>query len=345
MDQPGRGTSNSFREGTPLPDEVFAIPRATKHNPCASEVLTIFVTSRCPLACAHCFAPPEHIGCEDSTPTLIDAALQACDEVQNIAAIQVAGGEPLLRPDLVHLALSRSRRAGVAGCVVTSGFWAGTQRSAKTLLAEAGRPDALILSVDRFHRVFVPSSCIRNAIEAAALIGVREVILLVTLLDGNVQELSDLLRPYADLAPEYSSLLRFSVNYFVPSGRGSSVEGVPTFPASYFDMPCDRLTGLAVHTSGDVYACCGPVSFGRFHMNPLHLGNLLTDSWNQVRATYRSNGLIAVLKSLGPYQYARIIERGLKTTILEKHGYTTSCDVCADLVRFFTRASVEVNEG
>ena len=78
------------------------------------------VTSRCPLACTHCYIDADGCGSPDDLDTAEGFAL-----IDQIAAVNrpiliLSGGEPLLRPDIFDLARHATRR-GLAVAMGTSG--------------------------------------------------------------------------------------------------------------------------------------------------------------------------------------------------------------------------------
>jgi radical SAM protein with 4Fe4S-binding SPASM domain len=78
------------------------------------------VTSRCPLACTHCYIDADGCGSPDELDTAEGFAL-----IDQIAAVNrpiliLSGGEPLLRPDIFDLA-RHATRCGLAVAMGTSG--------------------------------------------------------------------------------------------------------------------------------------------------------------------------------------------------------------------------------
>jgi MoaA/NifB/PqqE/SkfB family radical SAM enzyme len=248
--------------------------------------------------------------------------------------VVLTGGEPFLRCDLIRTVLSWCDPLDATVSVMTSAYWATSDAAAANALQRVQGIRCLIVSIDRYHDECRPRARSIRAIAAAAGAGIREVILQVTLTEsGDVAELEQVLQPFADLASTAGAVLSYSINYLVPAGRAASLARVRALPASEFDRPCLALNGLSVRPNGNVHGCCGPIGFTSLrHPDPLLLGNLEHQSWDQIRAVYRRSKLISLLRTLGPYQAIRILEEGFGITTFEDRRYSDICDVCTDLL-------------
>ena len=74
--------------------------------------LTLVLTRRCPVRCGFC---PQGFGSKDMSKTVLLAALHRLGpRLKDRAHIKLFGGEPLLKPGLVRLAVLEAREAGGA---------------------------------------------------------------------------------------------------------------------------------------------------------------------------------------------------------------------------------------
>lgn len=324
---------DSSKERFQYPKDIYSIPYYGAAKRPGGSPLFIMLTSRCPLRCRHCMAPHDNLAYVDITQELLDKALTIKEEISNLRAVELTGGEPFLRVDLIQSVLEKGREYDLGVSIVTSAFWAKSEAFALDMVSQMKGVECLIISTDRFHRASIPPENVINAIKAAVRLGIPEVILLITLETRSHSEIEKLLRPYGKLDWKYRTHLKYAINYLVPVGRAKELAGFQTFPAREFDRPCRSLTGLAVHPNGDVHGCCGPIAFSKLNYpNPLLLGNLRHNSWAHIRKSYYENPIVRMLSTLGPCTIFRIIEESFNVRLIRNRGYTDICHLCVDLL-------------
>ncbi len=114
--------------------------------PIANQTLFFAITSRCPLACTHCYEW-DNLGQEEKLSYAELLVIFRKIEDQGIRHIQISGGEPLARFDDM-LALMRSARYPTDFWILTSGY--GLDDEKARLLKEAGLTGVAI-SLDHWH--------------------------------------------------------------------------------------------------------------------------------------------------------------------------------------------------
>lgn len=131
----------------------------------------IHVTYTCPLSCAHC--------CFSSSPQNrdrlhFDHIAATIDEIpEGIRLIAFTGGEPFLLGDALVNLVRRASGKGAKTRIVTSAYWAKSDRSCEKRLrplVDAGL-DELSVSWDDFHEKFVDFANVRNAWTGAKRLG------------------------------------------------------------------------------------------------------------------------------------------------------------------------------
>ena len=140
------------------------------------ETLTVVLTQNCPVGCAHCAPACGPIGKDEASSTVNLDALDVWmgePEANPFRYLIVTGGEPFSRRKALARLCRIARRRGLLVAVVTSGYWAVSERKAKSLLAglrEQGLR-SITLSVDRAHQDKIPAERVRIAIQAAKKLG------------------------------------------------------------------------------------------------------------------------------------------------------------------------------
>jgi hypothetical protein len=126
---------------------------------------------RCTNTCRHCMyrCSPKRA---DSWITLddTDRILDALAREPQLMDIHFAGGEAMLKPDLLAEVIRRTVARGIGiSYLETNGFWASSVDQAEAefrKLADAGL-DAVLISASPFHLEFIPWKRTRNCIDAA----------------------------------------------------------------------------------------------------------------------------------------------------------------------------------
>jgi hypothetical protein len=253
--------------------------------------LALMVTRRCNMACAHC-SVESGPGIRDEPPeaALLSVVRQA--GALGIPAINITGGEPMLRSAVVLRLVRECRRLGMAAVLTTNGFWGRTPAGARRHLRALRRAGlgGLTVSYDRYHAAFMEQDPVVNIARAAGdlrfLINVNVV---RTLDDADLASLTARLEdlPYA--------LLRF---YDVqPVGRAASLPS-----ASLRDETegfCSACAVPAVTDDGRVTACNGPSYFAR-EDSPLVLGSLRAHDLATLVKRHRADPILDTIRTLGP---------------------------------------------
>ena len=114
----GSGVSGTGPDGI----RVSTAPPATS--------MALMVTRRCNMRCAHCsVASGPELREEPSEGELLDRVRQAA--AAEVRAINLTGGEPMLRPRTVMRLVRAARRLGVATSLTTNGSWSRTAARAQ----------------------------------------------------------------------------------------------------------------------------------------------------------------------------------------------------------------------
>src|SRR5256885_7539957 len=95
--------------------------------------LALMVTRRCNMSCGHCSVESSpHVRGEPAEADLLDYVRQAA--AAGVQTLQITGGEPMLREQVVLRLLRECRRLGVAAVMTPNGFWGKRRADARRRL-------------------------------------------------------------------------------------------------------------------------------------------------------------------------------------------------------------------
>src|SRR5688572_27338707 len=100
-------------------------------------MLTVLITLRCPLQCAHCVVDS---GPQRKESLDLELLLTIIDDAASLGVrcIGFTGGDPFVRLDDLRKCVSRARLHQLEPVVVTSGFWATSELRAFEILGSLG---------------------------------------------------------------------------------------------------------------------------------------------------------------------------------------------------------------
>src|SRR5688572_28671267 len=263
------------------------------------------ITRRCNMECAHCSVESgPKAGAEGPPlPDLLEAVRSAA--AAGVDAVNVTGGEPMLREREVLEVLRECRRLGVATRMTTNGFWGRTPARARRTLAaliEAGI-SGMTVSYDRFHAAFQGPEPVVNIAHAATASDFALDVNVTRL--ANDEEIEDLVAPFAKLP---GVRLRF---YDVqPVGAARHLPGIQL--RSEVEGFCNACGTPALTDDGRVTACNGP-SYFLPPGNPLAIGSLAEAPLGALLARHREDAILETIRTEGP--------GGLRNALLEIPGF------------------------
>ena len=113
--------------------------------------LIFFVTAKCPLRCSHCFYGKE-INQQMDELTLEEIE-KIADKLPNLETLQLSGGEPFLRTDLIELIQIFVSRGVKSVGIPTNGFYTNKTIEQCKKMKELGIPFKINLSLDSFKDI------------------------------------------------------------------------------------------------------------------------------------------------------------------------------------------------
>ena len=296
--------------------------------PAAGVFLTL--TRRCPLTCAHC-----------STNSMLDSEEHRAEIFRDFAGtfsveehpeiVFLTGGEPLLRPDLVHEIVRSAHAAGAKVALITGLYFARRDGRIPHRLADALLAvDHVVASQDVFHEVQVPREAafatVRTLVEAGQDVSFQVV--------GEGPDDPYLAELTSQIRRDFDDAVPALVAQLGPVGRGKDLPWAASRPgpAGHLDerlatppepSPCTVAAWPVVTFDGGVVACCRQEVVDGPAPRHLHLGRAPTTSWPEVARKVREGAMLRALRTVGPE--ALVHESGGRQSA---KGY---CGTCAGM--------------
>jgi organic radical activating enzyme len=260
------------------------------------------LTRRCPLTCAHC-----------STNSMLDSEEREASIFSDFAAtftaedhpefVWLTGGEPLLRPDLVHQVTASAHAVGAQVALITGLYFARPDgRIPHRLLDAMLSVDHVVASQDVFHEMQVPRAA-AFATMGTLLAAGQDISFQVVGRGADDPYLKDVTD---DIRRTFGNRVPALVAPLGAVGRARSL--LPKRPAAhtaYRDQqaepsPCTVAAWPVVGFSGNVVACCQQNVVDGPAPAHLRLGTAPRQTWPQVAAAARYRPVLRVLRTHGP---------------------------------------------
>ncbi len=292
---------------------------AKRPVPAAGVFLTL--TRRCPLSCAHC-STNSMLSSEEHAAEIFAGFARSFTSEDRPDLVWLTGGEPLLRPDLVHEIVSLSHAVGAQVALITGLYFARRDgRIPPRLYRALMAVDHVIASQDIFHERQVPRDAAFATV--ATLVGAGQdcsfQIVGTGADDPYLEEVTaQVRRVFNDRVPALVARLS-------PLGRAS--EWLKPGPIHRdhgpVAMPCTLAAWPVVTFDGSIVACCQQQVVDGPAPAHLRLGMAPANGWPFVAHAVRTRAALRALRTFGPELVAS--EAGIE---LSSDGY---CGTCSSL--------------
>lgn len=263
----------------------------------AQEHVAFSLTEACPLRCRHCLVAAVRPRDRLAVTLTPDLARRLARELpalasQGVRRLSFTGGEPLLVPVQLELLSAAAAALGIESTVVTSCFWAATERSALRTLRRFAHIRKWHLSTDCFHAEFVdPDTVVRTAAIAYEL--GHDVTVRLAVRPTPSEKEQRLIDHVSTHLPEGVGV---AVQPLSRVGRGGKLRGSPRLAAAPL-WPCTSL-GMLVHFDGTVSPCCSALSaWKRGH--PFEHGRAGSTHLVQLHERWRADPLLRLMRAAG----------------------------------------------
>jgi pyruvate-formate lyase-activating enzyme len=288
--------------------------------------VSIGLTRRCPLSCAHCSTNSTSTSEEIAADVLLDfvASFGSDDPPQ---FLMMSGGEPMLRPRLVRELAERAGAVGCRSCVLSGMFFArGAGRIPPLIRAAIDAVDHFSVSLDAFHEREVPRANVLGVLDEVLSSGTDVSIHAVGLTadDPYLEDLTaEVRRTFADRVPIFVN----TVNAF---GRAREWYVPPELPelAGIGASPCQLAAWPLVSWDGTVTACGNEDVVDGPAPSHLRLGHA-RDGWPAIQAQCRASSMARAIRLYGPlYMSDRLAGGGGASPACD--GYCETCRALSD---------------
>lgn len=283
--------------------------------------VSIGITRRCPLSCAHC-STSSTMQSEESKPELFTRFVGTFTEDSHPEFMAMSGGEALLRPVLVKNLALKARAVGTKSSVLSGLFFARKPGIPKSVKAAIDAVDHFSVSMDAFHEREVPRFNVFSVLSQLLDEG-KHLSLHIAGERANDPYLDELV---AVVQKRFAQRIPMLVNTLSPFGRAktffvqSAASGIEPVEAD----PCTMAAWPVVGFNGTVAACGNDNLIGCVP-NHLRLGDIRVDTWADIHSRCVGNDMQMALRTYGPqYLQGKFAASG-KTRC---KGY---CDTCIDI--------------
>ena len=286
-------------------------------------VMAVMLTRRCNMACAHCSVESgPRVQGQPTDEELLQLVRDAAK--MGVEVIQLTGGEPMLREDLVIRMLAEIRALGLAGTLTTNGFWGKNPEVARQktkALSDAG-VTRMTVSYDRYHAEFQgpePAVNIARAIEENVL----PMLLSINYTREAGDDLADLVAPFDGMTKPQ---MRFYDVQAVGRARNIPRDDLRKECSGF----CTACCVPAVTDDGRMMACNGPSYFSSSD-SPLFVGSLKDHSLEDLAEKHRTDPILETIRTFGPARLRHEIEQMPELNVELRDGYSGMCDLCLHL--------------
>ncbi len=286
-------------------------------------VMALMLTRRCNMSCAHCSVEsgPRVEGQPDDEELLQSVR----DAIRlGISTIQLTGGEPMLREDLVMRLLAEIKALGAYATLSSNGFWgknAAVAAQKVRALSEAG-VGRLTISYDRYHAEFQGSEPAVNIARA-----VEENDLSMQMSINFTRQMGDSL---SDLVAPFEGFSKAQMRFYDVQAVGRARDFVPATLRAECEGFCTACCVAAVTDDGRMTACNGPSYFSDAS-SPLVVGSLHEYSFGELMKKHRHDPILETIRTFGPSRLRRELEQMPESGVELRDSYSGMCDLCLHL--------------
>jgi pyruvate-formate lyase-activating enzyme len=284
--------------------------------------VSIALTRRCPLHCAHCGTESTSTS-EESAAEVFTRFVGTFTTDVHPEVVGISGGEAFLRPELLRDVADQSRSVGAHTFALSGMFWARTPRIPPSIRSAIDSLDHFSVSLGIFHEMEVPRSNVFRVLETLVSEG-KDVSIHLVGQDGSdpylARTVDDVLRIFEGRVP----MLVNAVNYV---GRAKDWLEAPRLTGRTADAnPCGLAFWPVVAYDGTIVACGNDDVVEGPAPDHLRLGHAATDGWPAIRDRVLSSPMLRAIRTFGP-EYLAATEGG---RTLGCDGYCGTCRRLSD---------------
>lgn len=275
------------------------------------------------MTCAHCSVRSGPKIREEPTHGELLAILHGAADA-GIESVQITGGEPMIREEIVFDMLRAARKRGMTATVSSNGFWGKRQTKAWRTVAALKRAGVgrITISYDRYHAQFQGPQPALNIARAAEWFNLPMNINITRVV--NDPELSGLVAPFEK---QHQLKMRFYDVQEVGRARDLPVAELRGETSGY----CTACCVPAITDDGRITACNGPAYFLDAY-SPLVIGSMKTTTIAELIHKHTNDPILETIRRSGPERLLRELEdAGVARELGIRRQHSGLCDLCIDI--------------
>jgi pyruvate-formate lyase-activating enzyme len=271
---------------------------ALRSTPAAG--VSVAVTRRCPLHCAHC-STQSTPNSEELPEAVLQQFVASFTPTHHPQVMALSGGEAMLRPKLVQDLAQQARSVGSKVSVLTGLFFAQHGHIPPAIQAAIDTVDHCSISLDSYHEAEVPRAMAFRVIQK--LLDQEKSLSLHIM--GNSPDDPYLDTLVAEVQQHFGARIPMVVNVLAPFGRGVALlkqlkKHKPANPQANGNFqPCTMAAWPVVGFDGIVAACGNDNLIGQVPQH-LRLGDIHTDGWPSIAQRCIHSHTLRALRLIGP---------------------------------------------
>ncbi len=258
--------------------------------------LSLGITRRCPLHCAHC-STDSTLSSEQGPAEMFLRFVDTFTPENHPQVIVMSGGEAMLRPHLVRDLALRSREVGTYSAALSGLFFAPSGRIPTPIRQAIRALDHFSVSIDKFHEQEVPRTDVYRILDTLLNDGTNLSVHLAGTgaTDPYLENITD------EIMTRFERRIPMIVNRFSHFGRARSWLPIDKEAAFVSDdpAPCGMASWPLVAFDGTIVACANDDVI----VDPpdhLRLGHASIDDWPTIRSRSIQSCTVRAIRLYGP---------------------------------------------
>ncbi len=281
------------------------------------------LTRRCNMSCSHCSVEsgPKIRG--EPTAAELIATVNAIADA-GLRALQLTGGEPMIREKIVFDLLRLAKKRGLATTISSNGFWGRNRTTAWRKVAALKRAGLgrITISYDRYHAEFQGPEPALNIARAAEWFDLPFNLNITRVKDDP--ELAKLVAPFEK---RHQLRMRFYDVQVIGRARELPLAEMRGETSGF----CNACSSPAVTDDGRVTACNGPAYF-LDASSPLVVGSLRDATLPELVERHTDDPVLETIRRAGPERLLKELEdAGVARELGIRRHHTGICDLCIDI--------------
>lgn len=300
------------------------------------KVLTLEIGLKCPIACRHCWSNCRPDRVEQMDINVLRTAIRQFGAIENSEIVALTGGEPFIYPDRLLIALEEINRfPHLKSGVITNGFWATSKRKAIETLESLPRINQVCVSTDIYHKEFIPTAFIKNALLACEDLGISTFLAVCI---ENYEMYQDELKQTLG-----EDLFNRTIKWFTDLQKIGRAVTFPTHSQRLSDNvlwdSCFIAGSPFILYDGTVVTCCNCTRLRRLtdkplsteFISPLEVGRLSTSTLQDMFLEMNEDVIIQTLRTIGIGGIFNILKK-IGMCRDDVSSYNHVCDLCIELL-------------